>query len=369
MKVIFAIRNNYLEHFGGDVVQMQKTKEFLEKAYPVEIVICNSEESILEHDDADAMHIFNIQTIDESYRYHLVAKKMGIPVALSTIYGDFSETIYLSKLIKLGITKPTTFGKKLVVSLLGMIRKNKEDDSYLSKSYFEKTRELVEGAQVLLPNSDEEIISIAQNFQMDAASLQMKTIVVPNAVDISKKEIVPYTSKKLPENFVLEVARVESTKNQLNVIRALYDQPQIPIVFVGAQVEGKYLDKVKELAKKRGNTYFLGKVAHEELGDIYRRAAVHILPSFRETTGLSSLEALFYGCKIVVSNADYCPVSYYQFDQYGELCDPYHPKSIQKAIHHALETPFALPPHYFERYNYEVAAKQTFLGYSTMLNS
>lgn len=43
IKVLFATRNDALTHRGGDTVQMLKTKEFLEKNFPVKIEIALNE--------------------------------------------------------------------------------------------------------------------------------------------------------------------------------------------------------------------------------------------------------------------------------------------------------------------------------------
>lgn len=366
MKIIFAIRNDYQTHFGGDVVQMLKTKEYLEKRDDVEIVICNSKEEILKHTDSDMMHIFNIQTVHESYEYLNLAKKLGIKTALSTIYWDLSYSTYVQKTFQLGIHNPIKFGQKAIFKLLKFVRRNTLDESYLSKGYMDKTTYLIENADVLLPNSDEELEQVARNFNLNYEELLAKTNVVPNAVDVDAVDYQPYLGE-LPKKFVLEIARIEVIKNQLNVIRALEDTPEIPIVFVGAEIEGSYLNHVKKVAEKRGNVHFLGRVPHEQLADIYGQAGVHILPSFRESPGLSSLEALEQNTNIVVSSKEYCPINYYRFNEFGSICDPFDIKSIKKSILQELNRERIIPASYFSNYSYEKAAEETFKGYLQVL--
>ncbi|MEG0542926.1 MAG: glycosyltransferase family 4 protein [Carnobacterium sp.] len=366
MKIIFAIRNDYQSHFGGDVVQMLKTKEYLEKIGNIEIVICNSVESIMENRDAEIMHIFNIQTLKESCMYMKAAKELNLKVALSTIYWDLSYSTYVQKTEKMKLEIPTKLGKNLTFSALKYLRKSKNDYSYLSKGYFENSIYLINNADILLPNSEEELEQISKNFNLRLDRLEDKTIVVPNAVDIDETSNSPYTGE-LPKNYVLEVARIEVIKNQINVVRALEDNPEIPIVFVGAEIESSYLTNLKKRALKRGNVYFLGRVPHEQLADIYRKAAVHILPSFRESPGLSSLEALQQKTNIVVSSKEYCPIDYYKFNEVGSICNPFDRRSIKESIMAEMNTKRDLNDDFLINYSYEKAAENTFLGYKKLL--
>jgi glycosyltransferase involved in cell wall biosynthesis len=70
-----------------------------------------------------------------------------------------------------------------------------------------------------------------------------------------------------------------------------------------------------------------------ELVEVYRRAAVHVLPSLFETTGLVSLEAAAAGCAVVTTDRGYAR------EYFGELayyCDPRRRDSIRSAVADAL---------------------------------
>lgn len=374
IKVLFATRNDALTHRGGDTVQMLKTQEFLEKNFPVKIHIALNETDFVEHQDADLVHIFNIQTIDETLRYVDLCEKYNKKFTFSTIYWDLSHYIYNTFLINtfnyMNINKSSYHYKDLVMNLkkFAGVLLNK-GDQYGSKSYVEKRRKVLEKADLLLPNSNEELEILEREFGLEG--LMKKTIVVPNAVDLKASTDTKLSLewlKKL-ENIVLEVGRIEPTKNQANVVKALENHPEIPIVFVGRVHNEKYAAYVKKLANKRGNVHFIDQIDHEEIFALYRKAAVHVLPSLRESPGLSSLEALFSGCNIVASSVEYCPVHYYKFDQYGEICNPYDPESIEKAILTALKKDrVKLPESYFEDYSYQRAAELTYKAYEKLLN-
>ncbi|MBK7308934.1 MAG: glycosyltransferase [Chitinophagaceae bacterium] len=58
------------------------------------------------------------------------------------------------------------------------------------------------------------------------------------------------------------------------------------------------ISNVKEAA---GNIVFAGRLTQTALANYYARARVHVLPSWFETCGLSSLEAAAMGCNIVIT--------------------------------------------------------------------
>jgi glycosyltransferase involved in cell wall biosynthesis len=156
-------------------------------------------------------------------------------------------------------------------------------------------------------------------------------------------------------------------KNQLGLIRALYDLPK-PIVIVGqpAAAMPAYADQCKALGAKRGNVIFIERVPHEELPGIYALAAVHVLPSWRETPGLVSLEAAASGCRVVTtcigSTRDY-------FGNLVEYCHPADHASIRTATERALGQPGspALRNHVLEHFTWERAGAATLQGYRAAL--
>lgn len=373
IKVLFATRHDALSHRGGDTVQMLKTKEFIEKSFPVKIEIALNEAEFEKHKDADVVHVFNIQTIEETLKYIELCKKHHKKFVVSTIYWDLSHSIFITFLTKtfniMDLNKNSYYYKNFVIDLkktVGLLLNKK--DQYGSKNYVVKRKRVLEQADLLLPNSKEELEIMENEFRLNG--LMKKTIVVPNAVDYK-----PFTDSKLTiewlnalDNIVLEVGRIEPTKNQAGVIKALDGHPEIPIVFVGRVQDEKYAQYVRGLAEKRGNVHFIDQIDHDEIFALYQKAAVHVLPSFRESPGLSSLEALFTGCNIVVSSVEYCPVHYYKFDQYGETCNPYDPTTIREAILNSLKKDRVnLPDEYYNDYSYGKVAELTYLAYTKLI--
>jgi glycosyltransferase involved in cell wall biosynthesis len=64
-----------------------------------------------------------------------------------------------------------------------------------------------------------------------------------------------------------------------------------------------------------------------------RAAAVHVLPSWFETAGLTSLEAAAAGCAVVSTDRGYAAA---YLEQEAHYCDPGDPGSIRRAVRRAL---------------------------------
>ena len=172
------------------------------------------------------------------------------------------------------------------------------------------------------------------------------------------------------KDFVIVAAGIEPIKNQLNVLKALYNYPEIPVIFAGAIRKEHYYNKLKKIAEKRGNVYFTGKISQDDLFSLFKRSKVSILATYRESPGLSTLEALICGSQVVVSNEKFCPIRYYQFDKYGFVCNPYDIKSIKTAILNAYNNPknIKLLEEYINFFSYENVANMTYNVYERVLS-
>ncbi|MCU9809872.1 glycosyltransferase [Paraclostridium sp. AKS46] len=242
----------------------------------------------------------------------------------------------------------------------------------LSKQYKKYLISMIENADVLLPNSIEEIEVLCNFINVDFKRFSQKTKVVVNAIDKGMDIEFKKIETKIPDKYVLECARIEPTKNQYKLVKALYDYKEIPIVFVGNQKSDKnYFEKVKKISQKRGNVFFIDEVSHEEVNYFYRNAAVHVLPSFRESPGLSTLEALYNGCKIVVSDKRFCPVNSY-FKGIATNINPMDEESIKEGVIKAYKSDMSMDDKKSALYStltWENAARQTMFGYESISKS
>lgn len=342
MRILFGMRSDYLTNRGGDTFQMLKTKEYLEKYNDMDIQIISSPEEISM--GVDVLHVFNMQTTHLTYSLIERAKKLNVKVVLSPIVWRFGDASYVNKVMRI------THNFKLMCQLHSL--------AYLFEIYSVRheskiKKEILEMSDVVAPNSIEEM-----NILKEQYGVNFLGEVVPNCID-------PQIARRLKEKerkSIIQVGRIEPTKNQMAVLLAMMKHKEIPLYFIGKQNKRKsyYTEELKKLALKRGNTYFIEELPQEELVSYYETAKVHVLPSFRESPGLVTLEALFYGCNIVTSSERYCPVKFYKLDRYGTSCDPYLIDSVEKAIlnEYRKKSP-VIPPEYFETISYENAARIT----------
>ena len=101
---------------------------------------------------------------------------------------------------------------------------------------------------------------------------------------------------------VLSVGELNTNKNQKTIIEAiaLINDPMIHYILCG---KGDQMDKLKKIAsdlKVSEHTHFLGY--RTDVVDICSQADVFAMPSFREGLPVASLEAMYCGLPLVVSN-------------------------------------------------------------------
>ena len=97
MKIVYVIRADYLTQLGGDSIQMMKTKEYMEKMRTdLEIEICNHLDIKEAVENADIVHIFNLQTIEFSYTIYQLCQKYNCIVFLSPIFWDLKDSLITS---------------------------------------------------------------------------------------------------------------------------------------------------------------------------------------------------------------------------------------------------------------------------------
>ena len=208
---------------------------------------------------------------------------------------------------------------------------------------------------MLLPNSVSEYERLQRHY-----GEQQNYRVIPNAVDPA------IFSPRVPEpvreeGLVICVGRIEGLKNQLNLIRALNGSPY-HLLIIGAAATNQlgYYDLCK---KEAGPTIsFLDGVPQEALVDYYSRARVHVLASWFETTGLSTLEAAAMGCRIVITRKG---DQQEYFGDHAFYCDPDEPGTILAAVQRAMqaEPDRALQQKIFSSYTWEQTAEKTAAAY------
>jgi glycosyltransferase involved in cell wall biosynthesis len=366
MKVLFQSRKTLYSAPGGDTTQILKTKEYLEK---LGVKVDVSLELTPDVSNYDIVHVFNLMRPQELFLQVRNAKKYGKKVALSTIYGPYEE---YEKKARGGVLQVMNnllsitqieYLKVIARAVLNM-EFNKGTAIYLLNGHKRLQRKIIKMVDVFLPNSDSEMLRVAKDFNLK----EYNYVAVANAVDVNKfdyekVEISPELEKY--RDCVLCVSRVEGRKNQLNIIRACKDLPY-KFVFIGKA--GANFKKYDEECKAEANdrTSFLGQIEHEKLPQFYKLAKVHILASWMETPGLSSLEAGIMHTNVVVTKKgdteDY-------FKDFAFYCEPDDLVSIREAVEKAFNAPFDLKflNRIKDNYKWEDTAEQTFSGYKSII--
>ncbi|MBU3088276.1 glycosyltransferase family 4 protein [Clostridium gasigenes] len=366
MKVVFTNRRDCFTQRGGDTIQMLKTKEYLEKNFDCRIDICLNPKELINYKDYDIVHIFNIQTYKETLEFIKEAKKINKKIALSTIYWDLEDFFLVNRTFKMFAVTPFDskfkFLSKMLIKFIGIVLPKR---SYLSLYYKRNIKKILENSDIILPNSYEELEIISKHFNMDLSRMKKKSKIVINATDIEKFKRIKVDKKDNDlTKYVLQVGRIEPIKNQLGTILALEAKKEIPIIFIGKVIDEKYYSILKNIAKGRGNTYFIEEIDHEDLVKYYNEAAVHVLPSFRESPGLATLEAISCGAQTVVSDSKFCPIETYNLRDSSYVCNPYNIESIKDAILSAINNPKVYDVEKYKiNISYNKAAKQTYEAY------
>jgi glycosyltransferase involved in cell wall biosynthesis len=367
MRVLFVNRADAERNLGGDTIQMLKTKDALEaRGVTVDV---RSTETLDEIPPCDLAHVFNIQFADASWRAFQVLAKHRLPIVLSPIYWELWDFWF-----EFGVA-----GRRHWRWLAKYAGKGRARRIYVAwqrgkaptDRQWRIQRWLLQNAVQVLPNSESEGHLLQRAYQLPAA-FQEKITVVHNGIDAAHFQPPPKPNQAFAAehgvvDFVLEVGTISPTKNQLGLIRALYDLP-LPLVFIGQTAEGRpdYGLECEALAAKRGNVTFIERLPHAELPGVFALAAVHALPSWRETPGLASLEAGAAGCRIVTTSIGSTR------DYFGDLawyCYPDDHQSIRAAVEAALRgrpSP-ALRERILDRYTWDRAAQATLSAYEEVL--
>lgn len=213
-------------------------------------------------------------------------------------------------------------------------------------------------AALILPNSKLEYDHLAE-FGTALPGYKL----VPNGIDpalFTWNSTLP----KEPE-LVLCVARIEGLKNQLNLIKAL-NNTKYRLVVIGNPAPNQlaYYHECRKQAAS--NISFIDQLPQEALTNWYQKAAIHILPSWFETCGLSTLEAAAMGCQVVITDKGYTRE---YFGNEAAYCDPGSPQSIFEAVQKAASSPGTntLRQKILTHYTWQQAAWQTANAYKHVL--
>jgi glycosyltransferase involved in cell wall biosynthesis len=362
MNVAFLGRSGLFEDPGGDTVQVNKTKEWLQKKYNIDIdVYTDYRDIIVSKKHYNILHIFGITDVCE---YLPIFKRNYIKnfgkIFVSPIYVDYHEFDIKARP---GIWKYVFFllGKYRSEYFKNILKKffsNKHVClKYLLFGHKKSVRIVVNNSDFLLPNSNSEISRLIKDY-----SVVCKFNVIPNGVDTTTISDNSYhDDMNRFRDSILCVGRIEGRKGQLNLINAISGKPYKVFIIGKPAVNQKNYYK-RCLEKAENNVEFIDYMEQSKLFHAFKLARVHVLPSWFETTGLVSLEALYFGCSIVITELG---DTYDYFKDKAIYCDPSNCESILQSIEAAfsLTNTIKYQEYCKENFTWEIASDRTYNAY------
>ncbi|PJJ84074.1 glycosyltransferase involved in cell wall biosynthesis [Mucilaginibacter auburnensis] len=352
MKVAFVTRLNIYKISGGDTVQIEQTAKQL-RNLGVEVEMIRSVDAI-DYDKYDLLHFFGIPRPGD-IAYH--SKKSKKPFVVSTIhctYGDYYKFNRqgLGAVFAYMSSDTMEYFKTIARWLVG--KDHRPSISYFLNGQRKTIINVLETANFILPNSDSEGNRLKKLY-----TPSVRSISIINGINPEKFEYDAEIAKD--DLLVICVGRIENRKNQLNLIKAL-NNTQYKLVLIGEPSANQmdYYNRCKAAAAP--NVTFLNRIPHDELVSYYQRAKVHVLASWFETTGLSSLEAAAMRCNIVITEMGDTR-AYFGDDAF--YCLPQDPQTIRTAVDEASKAPLneQLALKIIANCTWRKAAEQTLAAY------
>lgn len=369
MRVLLVNRSDALVFPGGAKVQVEKTAQEL-KILGVECCIKTCDSLIDKDFECDLIHIFGIQNAHESFIVAKKAEARGVPWVLSPIYWTQYEEWFGYCANKRAIWRilRETLGYKKTYWVYDRWQRLKSGRS----EYWGMQNYLIHNSLALLPNSVIEAKAITFDYHLPRKK-QNIFFIIPNGIEprlFTDRTTPKYSDlvHQLGDNYLLQVGRISIEKNNLGLIKALFDFPY-KIVFTGPfqnPYDANYYQECLNLAKQRGNVIFTGEIPYENLWELYRNARVHVLPSWRETPGLVSLEAAVCGCNIVSTEIGSARE---YLGNYAWYCHPGFEETIRTSVLTAMNSPHDdnLRDIILKKYTWEKAALKTLEAYTYVL--
>ena len=325
---------------GGDQVQLEHTADLLRSRYAINAAVS----ALLEPDltDVDIVHLFGIVRPQEVWVQARHAHAHRKPIVLSTVYCDMTSADTMARTgWTAALARHTSPDLFEAIKALGRGVLNRETGPGLAamwtRGYTRMQHDIVNMTAMFLPNSHSEWRRLATDLRLSIP--RERVLVVPNGVaDAYVTQDAPEEELRRVAHFagaVLCIGRVEARKNQLRLIEAL-DGTGLTLVLAGhaGTNQRRYVAQVESAVRASPTAHYLGAIPEATKRALYAVGRAHALPSWMETTGLSSLEAAAFGCAVIVSplgdTQDY-------FGSDAEYCDPGSVASIRAAVLRAVE--------------------------------
>lgn len=355
MRVAFITRSTIQAAPGGDTVHIQETAAAL-RTLGVEADTWRTD-AVIPYHTYDLFHFFNLIRPADILP-HL--SRIHQPYLLTPVLVDYSE---YDRLYRRGFSgwlfRHLSSQKIEYFKTIARWIKGQEPWPgwfYLARGQYRSMKKILRSASMVLPGSELEQQALNRLF-----AVEQPCKVIYNGINTALFQ--PGIASNRDPALVICAARIEGLKNQLQLIRALNNTP-FTLMLIGraAPNQQAYFEQCKKEAAS--NVIFRDHVSQEELKQYYRQATVHVLPSWFETCGLSSLEAASMGCNIVITDRGFARE---YFGKKAFYCQPGDAASIRAAVEQAAAAGFDLSSHIQQQFTWEKAAQETQEVYKKVL--
>lgn len=338
LRVLLMVRPDLNVFPAGDTVQVARTMKALANKGAHVSVTGETRPDLGEY---HIVHVFNLMRVDEAFLQVDHAFWQRIPVIVTPLYWNIAD-----------IAKSGGPADK------GWLRRWPGEQRLRSK--------VLRMASAVVVGAEAEKVLLERDFRFSAPCY-----VVPVGADGMAQAGDAAGDADFPRrhelrDFILCVARVGPHKNQLGLISALSASRKlagVPLVFIGQIQDRLYFSACR--ASSGPGTLFLGYQPASMVASAYRTARVHVLASWCELPGLSTLEAAACGTRVVTTSrgsaADYLGgLAWY--------CDPADEASIRLAVEAAWAAPVPIGLRAHVRgYTWERAAETLLNVYRSVL--
>lgn len=325
--------------FGGKEVQLAKYKTFLNDSY--EVVLLDPWERI---------------PFEEGAIFHL----FGCGKYFDNIIGQIRQNVVNAKII----VSPTIYYEKSYIFKIA----NKISKIVPMATQFDFKQNIFDKVDVLIPNSHSEKKFITSVW---GKHLSEKISVIYNSITVERfsKEI-RFSARDLGihKRFILNVSFQDERKNTLGLLEAFKNTMNLhdlQLVMIGGNrfVNEKNKLNFEKLLQDIGHRVHLINFlppGSDEIVCLLQECEFHLLPSFVETPGLATLEALAANKPCLVGE---CAPTMEYFDNCVTFCNPKSVKSIEDGIMRLVSSSHASTEYFdFVKANYsDAVAKENLL--------
>lgn len=323
MNVLFSSRIDAFKRPGGDTHHLLQTIEALK----TQGVMGYTQENWPAECKPDLLHHFNLNRPELGIE--LIRLYPDVPLVIQAIFVDYSSVESQSES---GMRRflSRSFSPSTIEWLKEILRTLKAQRPlsswrYLFLGHAKSVQKLLDYSSMVIGASRSELNRIARYYSL---SEEKRVVLLPPIQTHYFDKIEAVRENKE----LLCVGRFEPLKNQLRLIQAVRNT-DYSLTLVGRAApnhKAYYIECRRQAGEK---IVFIDHLDSKELKPLYEQSAAHILPSFFETTGLSTLEALACGCGAVVGrNAEVLEI----FEGRAVSVDPLEVASIRKGIEMAI---------------------------------